>query len=489
MATLPDLLALLTQSIDSLTSLYASAGHPLPSLDAPFEPKTPAEEFRLSSPGVMDATRQIVAAAGQIIASVRDPVIGVMLTAHSFNVPACLRVASELNVTEILREAGEEGVAAEMIAAYSGVDPGLLERVLRLLATHHIYREVAPGVFANNRISSALDKGKSVKDLVDKPNERFSEERSGPAAHVELLADECFRCASVLSDTMKELPTTGTPTIPLLRAFDLPPTSNLFSFLETSPARLARFSMAMHGSVTSNKFQDGFPWGNLVNGNGNGQASDRKVVVDVGAGVGAYMLSVARELVRMGGVDKVEFVVQDREKTVEKARKHWEEHMPDAVEKGLVKFEPQDFFEDQPSRPTPVSVFVLRHILHNWSDAKSLQILRALQAAASPETELLIIDRVVRPASPAESTDLEALRDIPGAAMVPAPAPLLPNWGIAGEAMYHYDLTMHNLLGATERTVDGFVALLRQAGWQLVRIYRDPQGAQSSNLVARPSPT
>lgn len=36
---------------------------------------------------------------------------------------------------------------------------------MRLLATHHIFREVLPNVFANNRCSSTLDTGKSVAEL------------------------------------------------------------------------------------------------------------------------------------------------------------------------------------------------------------------------------------------------------------------------------------------------------------------------------------
>jgi hypothetical protein len=43
-----------------------------------------------------------------------------------------------------------------------------LARILRLLATHNIFREVKPNVFANNRISSALDKGKSPSVLFAK---------------------------------------------------------------------------------------------------------------------------------------------------------------------------------------------------------------------------------------------------------------------------------------------------------------------------------
>jgi hypothetical protein len=39
-------------------------------------------------------------------------------------------------------------------------------RILRLLATNHIFTEVSPDVFANNRLSSVLDTGKPVQELL-----------------------------------------------------------------------------------------------------------------------------------------------------------------------------------------------------------------------------------------------------------------------------------------------------------------------------------
>ena len=38
-------------------------------------------------------------------------------------------------------------------------------RALRLLATHHVFVEVSPNVFANNSLSSILDTGKSTEAL------------------------------------------------------------------------------------------------------------------------------------------------------------------------------------------------------------------------------------------------------------------------------------------------------------------------------------
>jgi hypothetical protein len=39
---------------------------------------------------------------------------------------------------------------------------------MRYLATHHIYKEILPNVFTNTRVSSTLDTGKSVKEIIAK---------------------------------------------------------------------------------------------------------------------------------------------------------------------------------------------------------------------------------------------------------------------------------------------------------------------------------
>ena len=39
-------------------------------------------------------------------------------------------------------------------------------RCMRMMATHHIYREVKPDVFTNNRISSLLDTKKQSAEII-----------------------------------------------------------------------------------------------------------------------------------------------------------------------------------------------------------------------------------------------------------------------------------------------------------------------------------
>jgi hypothetical protein len=47
----------------------------------------------------------------------------------------------------------------------SSLTPLCTAHILRLLATHHILREVSPDVFTLNRISSLVDSGKSFAEL------------------------------------------------------------------------------------------------------------------------------------------------------------------------------------------------------------------------------------------------------------------------------------------------------------------------------------
>ena len=44
----------------------------------------------------------------------------------------------------------------------------VLARILRILATSHIFTEVVPDIFCDNRVSSALDTGKGTKDLLER---------------------------------------------------------------------------------------------------------------------------------------------------------------------------------------------------------------------------------------------------------------------------------------------------------------------------------
>lgn len=110
-----------------------------------------------------------------------------MLISLQYHVSSCIRVAVRLHVAEILRAAGSkvhviddlllpheadvlhyQGMHVEDIATPTKADPSKLARVLRVLATKHIFKEVAPDTFTNNRLSSLMDTGKDITDILSK---------------------------------------------------------------------------------------------------------------------------------------------------------------------------------------------------------------------------------------------------------------------------------------------------------------------------------
>lgn len=98
-----------------------------------------------------------------------------------------------------------------------------------------------------------------------------------------------------------------------------------------------------------------------------------------------------------------------------------------------------DFFNPQPVKNA--AAFVLRFILHNWNDASSIRILQNLRDVAQPETRLIIIDNVLPYNCPSDG----AWSHIPGGEAPSAPAPLLPNFGIACSDASYLDVVVREL--------------------------------------------
>lgn len=117
----------------------------------------------------------------------------------------------------------------------------------------------------------------------------------------------------------------------------------------------------------------------------------------------------------------------------------WKAEYPEALESGRVEFQAHDFFAPQPLEN--VSVFLLKQILHDWSDAYASTILAELRKVASKETKLLIIDNILSYTCHDSSLDDEPSA-IAGAAGHDAPTPLLANFGAANETGYLVDMVV-----------------------------------------------
>ncbi|KAJ3517445.1 hypothetical protein NLJ89_g507 [Agrocybe chaxingu] len=455
-------LDLLSASLSTLEKTCKEKGLKVPDLHAPFHPET--EAFR-GDPTIAEAANVISAAALQLAAIFTPPQVSLYHIVGGHFKSAALRVCIESSVTEILREGGPDGVHINDIAAKNGQDPQKLGRFLRILASHHVYREVKPNVFANTRISSMLDTLKPSQDVIASPETKH-DGTFGLAALASHHLDEPFKGSAYAWETLADPATvkSGEPDAsPFARAIGRKETLWQFYERPENAFKQRRFNIGMQGIQAlqpPDASLGAFDWKGLPKG---------AVVVDVGGGVGTSALPLARDF------PDLQIVVQDLPALYvmfTKLAQLWAKEMPDAVKSGRVKLEAQDFFAPQPHQG--VDVFFVKQIMHDWSDEYCSKILKQLRAAAAPKTKLVMMESVMPFACHDPSAD--GGRGIPGSVPREAPAPLLANYGAVNEMGYNADIDMFLLFNSQERTIVHFDDLLRSNGWQVTRVNRREGG-------------
>ncbi|EKM77727.1 hypothetical protein AGABI1DRAFT_11256, partial [Agaricus bisporus var. burnettii JB137-S8] len=433
-----------------------------PSLDACCDPSS-LSEMLTQNPDVIAAINRIIAACGQMTATVQTPFLTICDATMSYHLPSCMRLFEASHTPEILREAGLAGLHVDLISEKNGVDKTKLAHTLRLLATHHIVKELSPDVFALNRISSTIDTGNSFQDI--QRTEKKYEGTSGVAAFVGLCSDEVFKSAAYMTDTylLSRSQTTraGTdPTkAPFCFAFGTKHTTVYSWFYDPNPNRfrLERFGKAMSGTCsweTPGAILKSFDWQSLPR---------RSVIVDVGGGIGStsMLLASAFSSVEDSGLD-LRFIIQDRPIVVGMGEKAWAAKRPD-VSPVIV----HDFFTPQPVKQA--AVFLLRVVLHDWPDNFARRILLRLREAATPDTKLLLGEFILPLACPDETGDI-SLEGIQGIESALGSPPLLSNLGKASANAYWMDMTMQVVFNAQERTLREIVALAASVGWRVIRV-------------------
>ena len=158
-------------------------------------------------------------------------------------------------------------------------------------------------------------------------------------------------------------------------------------------------------------------------------AGARKVV-DVGGSHGAFLAAVLQRETTARGV------LFDRPEVIEGAGAALE----GAGVSSRVERVAGDFFHGAPSGG---DVYLLKHVLHDWSDDECVTILRHVREAMATDARVVVVEMLI------------------GAGGPPSPAPLV-------------DLNMLVLLGGKERTADEFGALFARAGLALTSVTPTP---------------
>ncbi|HEX6810611.1 MAG TPA: methyltransferase [Planctomycetota bacterium] len=319
-----------------------------------------------------------------------------------FAVSQAIFVAAKLNVAERVA-AGAVGV--EQLAREVGADPDALYRLLRALASVGVFTEAAPRRFGNTPLSECLRRGV--------PGSQH--------AGALMISDLCYPSFGELRKSVE----TGRP------AFDTVFGAPIFDYLARHPEQGRGFDDAMasiHGPETAA----------MIAAYGFGRF---KTIVDVGGGNGSTLIEILASAPQARGI------VFDLPSVVERTTPA----IRAAGLEGRCRAEAGSFFE---SVPKGADACILRHIIHDWDDEKSILILRRCREAMAPGGKVLVVEGVV----PAGDE--------------PHPSKWL-------------DIIMLNVPGGRERTRTEYEALLAAAGLRLERIVATRSPVSVLEAVAR----
>ena len=295
--------------------------------------------------------------------------------------------ATKLGIIEVLRDGPQ---SADAIAEKVDANPDAVYRLMRLLASRGVFTQHRDGRFALAPMGAALraDAPESMRGIVLFWGDPLHWEHWGQLS----LSVRTGRCA------IEEL--RGKPTFEWFE--DVPELAAVFNDGMTSiskmetPTVVAAYDFSRFGTI-----------------------------VDVGGGHGLLIAEILRQAPNSKGV------LFDAESVIDGA--------PTVLGPAGVSDRCAavvgSFFE---SVPAGGDAYVLKHIVHDWDDEKSVQILRNVRAAMNPDAKVLIVETVV------PDDDREHLSKL-------------------------LDMEMLVAASGRERTEAEYAELLRQAGFRHTR--------------------
>ncbi|KAF9484536.1 S-adenosyl-L-methionine-dependent methyltransferase [Pholiota conissans] len=426
-AQVESLLALIKESAFQALDEYEKCGKDTPTLDSlqahPLDRDDAVNKLELKK-----MIRTLEAACDQLCSTLAPPTHSVMKRSQDFGW-ACLRVAVKQNVADALLE-HPDGLHVQELSTKVNIHPVKLAAILKVLATRHCFREVAPDVFANNRLSLCL---LSTHPMSAKIDTATLEAQMTAGA----LADYLINSETGHSMAMNEAAFQYTKK-------DTPYSRTMFFDWMSRPEQAERrtqFSksmIAVNGVLGALAPVHVYDWDQV------------KTFCDVGSGIGHFSKAL------LNHTTGVKATLFDLPKTIEVARADWGSEFS-----GRVDFVGGSFLEEIPVKNC--DIYYIRNVLHNWSDEKALQILRTVREAMGSHSRLLLHEHVLRHACRTESTEMIGLDD--------APEPLLPNYGEGQMNVYQLNMVMLMWFNTHERTPSELSEMIQTTGLRLVKVY------------------
>ncbi|KAL8840146.1 MAG: hypothetical protein Q9176_003994 [Flavoplaca citrina] len=311
-----------------------------------------------------------------------------------------------------------QGSTVQDLASRLDLRDGLVRRLLAHCATHHIYYQTEHDFFVHTAASTVLKENEGMRNWIL------------------IGAEELIPATLKAADALVKYPGSEEPEhsgwnlqnetdLPVFRALaNMPDRAMVFAGAMTWHAMLPGFSPHYLASI--------FPWG---------PSGNELTVVDVGGGLG----HVSQGLVAHN--PDIRCIVQDSPDVISQAQK--QVLPPDIRER--IAFQAHDFFHEQPIKGA--DVYLLRLVLHDWSDKYAIMIIRALIPALKPGVKVVVNDRV-----------------IPGRAEA--------HYLVEREAR-DYDMYMLAFQNAKERTAEDWRVLFEGADprFRLVGVHQPPKSS------------
>ena len=311
-------------------------------------------------------------------------------------------VIAEIGVADLIGEGRLRPVSE--LASEMSCHPRALYRVMRFLASHGVFVEHGDGEFGHTALSRALrsDVSDSMRPLA-------------------IMVHRLFRGLPEFDHSLR------TETSALAKALGAP----IFQYLAEHPDEAAIFDAgmpSMHGNETD-------PMLDAYDFSGIG------VLADIGGGGGTLIAAALQRHPDMAGI------LFDLDHVIERARSNLQQ----AGVEHRCQLVAGSFFE---SVPEGADAYLMRHIIHDWSDEESVKILQNCHERVSDNGRVLIVEAIVP-----EGND-------------PSPAKEM-------------DMAMLLYPGGMERTETEYQALLNSAGFELAGV--TPTTSMVSVLEGRPA--
>ncbi|KAL3468031.1 S-adenosyl-L-methionine-dependent methyltransferase [Aspergillus heterothallicus] len=367
---------------------------------------------------IQDGERmQLLEAINRLQAELEPPIVSIQRICFSHYPLVIIRVAQGMGIFDTFVDSHGAALTIQELSSKTRGDDKLLQRVMRFLCAHRIFKETAKETYQPLPLAMAFGTGSVPGNMI----KHFHVCMQATAKTFEYFEKNGFKNPHDASDA------------PFQLAYNTK--DHYFEWLKKNPEVQDAFNSVMTETQkhrSEKDWFDVFPVTEKLTLVAS-ESSERALLVDIGGGLGHDVKAFRNKFPDLSG----KLIVQDLPHVIDTIK----EPLPNGVV--AVGY---DMFKPQPIQGA--KAYYMRTVLHDWPDKQALEALLNIREAMVEDSILLIH----------EHTTPE------GAGIPPLSATL--------------DFHMMEMFSALERTQTQWVALLEKAGFRVAKVWTGESAAQ-----------